>query len=64
MVITKRQQRQMERQLIASLTDACESAKTEIPGFNWLTHDNGNQAFPAGFVLPGFLTPRGTSTRR
>lgn len=48
MVITKRQQRQMERQLIASLTDACETAKAEIPGFDWLTHDNGKQEFPAG----------------
>lgn len=48
MVITKRQQRQMERQLIASLTEACEAAKAEIPGFDWLTHDNGKQEFPAG----------------
>lgn len=38
----------MERLLIAVLTEACEVAKTEIPGFSWLTHDNGNQEFPAG----------------
>lgn len=48
MVMSKRQQNRMERQLIAILTDACEVAKAEIPGFEWLTHDTGNQAFPAG----------------
>lgn len=48
MVTSKRKQQQMERQLIASLTDACEVAKAEVPGFNWLTHDNGNHQFPAG----------------
>jgi len=48
MVSPKRKQQQIERQLIASLTDACETAKAEIPGFIWLTHDNGNHEFPAG----------------
>jgi len=38
----------MERQLIACLTEACEVAKAEIPGFDWLTHDNGNHEFPTG----------------
>ncbi len=32
MVSPKRKQQQLERQLIACLTDACETAKAEIPG--------------------------------
>lgn len=48
MMSNKRKQKQMERDLVASLTDACETAKAEIPGFLWLTHDNGKQEFPAG----------------
>ncbi|WP_347332771.1 hypothetical protein [Marinimicrobium locisalis] len=48
MATSKRRQNQMERQLIKTLTEACEVAKAEIPGFSWLTHDNGNQSFPAG----------------
>lgn len=48
MVMSKGQQNRMERQLVAALTKACEVAKAEILGFEWLTHGNGNQAFPAG----------------
>lgn len=48
MATSKRRKQQMERQLIVTLTEACEAAKAEIPGFSWLTHDNGNQEFPAG----------------
>lgn len=44
----KRRQKRMERDLVANLTDACEAAKAEIPGFLWLTHDNGKQEFPDG----------------
>jgi len=51
MATAKRKQQQMERQLIASLTEACEAAKAEIPGFSWLTHDTGNQEFPAGLRI-------------
>jgi hypothetical protein len=36
----------IERRLIATLTDACETAKTEIPGFDWLTHTVDYTAFP------------------
>ena len=36
----------IERRLIAALTDACEIAKTEIPGFEWLTHTVDYRAFP------------------
>jgi hypothetical protein len=48
MATTKRQKNQMERQLVVTLTEACEIAKAEIPGFDWLTHDNGRYEFPAG----------------
>lgn len=34
----KRELARIERRLIATLTDACETAKTEIQGFTWLTH--------------------------
>ncbi|MGE8153980.1 hypothetical protein ACQKP5_22395 [Pseudomonas vancouverensis] len=34
----KRELARIERQLIATLTEACETAKTEIKGFTWLTH--------------------------
>ena len=34
----KRELARIERQLITTLTDACETAKAEIKGFTWLTH--------------------------
>lgn len=34
----KRELARIERRLIATLTDACETAKSEIKGFTWLTH--------------------------
>jgi hypothetical protein len=34
----KRELARMERRLISTQTDACETAKTEIKGFTWLTH--------------------------
>lgn len=43
---SKRDHARIERRLIASLTDACEAAKAEIVGFDWLTHEADYQAFP------------------
>lgn len=34
----KRELARIERRLIATLTNACETAKAEIQGFTWLTH--------------------------
>lgn len=34
----KRELARIERRLITTLTEACETAKTEIKGFTWLTH--------------------------
>ena len=43
---TSRDDARIERRLIATLTEACETAKTEIPGFAWLTHTVNYRAFP------------------
>ncbi|TDF82664.1 hypothetical protein [Pseudomonas sp. H9] len=40
----KRELARIERRLIATLTDACETAKGEIKGFTWLTHTADLQA--------------------
>lgn len=34
----KRELARLERRLVATLTEACETAKAEITGFTWLTH--------------------------
>lgn len=47
MALTKRQQQQ-EKKLIKALTAVCESAKSQIPGFKWLTHDHDQSNFPKG----------------
>ncbi|MCB2251542.1 hypothetical protein KTQ74_06525 [Pseudomonas chlororaphis] len=44
---SKREQARIERRLVASLTDACETAKAQIDGFAWLTHVVDDAAFPA-----------------
>lgn len=43
----KRELARIERRLIATLTQACETAKAEIKGFNWLTHTADLNALPA-----------------
>ncbi|AZF48699.1 hypothetical protein [Pseudomonas sp. R2-7-07] len=43
---TKRDSVGIERRLVAALTEACETAKAEIPGFEWLTHEVNYAAFP------------------
>ncbi|WP_235040495.1 hypothetical protein [Vreelandella profundi] len=50
-MIAKRERGKLERQLIASLTDACEQAKVEVAGFVWLTHCVDYQHFPASLVV-------------
>lgn len=46
MALSKREIAGIERQLVAALTEACETAKAEIPGFEWLTHTVNYTAFP------------------
>lgn len=46
MPLSKRDAARIERYLVASLTEACETAKSEINGFDWLTHTVDYAAFP------------------
>jgi len=47
MGLSKRDQTHIERRLVATLTEACETAKAEVVGFDWLTHDVDYAAFPS-----------------
>jgi len=47
----KRELARIERRLIATLTEACESAKGEIKGFTWLTHTADLHALAATLKL-------------
>jgi hypothetical protein len=51
MLLSKRDQAQIERRLVATLTDACETAKAEIVGFCWLTHEVDYTAFPSSLMV-------------
>ncbi|MDZ4186243.1 MAG: hypothetical protein U1D97_14865 [Desulfuromonadales bacterium] len=42
----KRKHLGIERELIRTLTLACETAKSEIVGFQWLTHEVDYERFP------------------
>lgn len=46
MLLGKRDQTRMERQLSSCLTQACEAGKAEIVGFSWLTHEVDYARFP------------------
>ncbi|QXI35650.1 hypothetical protein [Pseudomonas promysalinigenes] len=45
--LSKRDLARLERELVACLTDACETAKAEIVGFSWLTHRLDPNDIPA-----------------
>lgn len=47
MVLSKRDQAHIERRLVATLTQACETAKAQIVGFCWLTHEVDYAVFPS-----------------
>ncbi|MBC3475172.1 MULTISPECIES: hypothetical protein [Pseudomonas] len=49
--LNKRELARMERELIACLTEACETAKAEIVGFAWLTHRLDPDAFPGSLRI-------------
>ncbi|SEF02523.1 hypothetical protein [Pseudomonas migulae] len=51
MLLSKRDQAQIERRLIAALSKACETAKAEIEGFSWLTHDVDYERFPSSLMI-------------
>ncbi|WP_286913974.1 MULTISPECIES: hypothetical protein [unclassified Pseudomonas] len=47
----KRELARLERELVACLTDACETAKAQIVGFTWLTHRLDPDQFPASLRI-------------
>ncbi|MGE8060692.1 hypothetical protein [Pseudomonas sp. NPDC089547] len=47
----KREMARLERELVACLTEACETAKAEIVGFSWLTHRLDPEDFPASLRI-------------
>lgn len=51
MASSKRKYAAIERELIRSLTTACEIAKSEIVGFQWLTHEVDYAHFPQSLVV-------------
>ncbi|WP_047528765.1 hypothetical protein [Pseudomonas sp. 11/12A] len=51
MLLSKREQVQIERRLITTLTNACETAKSEIVGFSWLTHEVDYALFPSSLMV-------------
>ena len=51
MASSKRKHANMERELARSLTTACELAKTEFEGFEWLTHRVDYEHFPESLVV-------------
>lgn len=51
MLLSKRDQAHRECQLIACLTQACETGKAEIVGFAWLTHLVDYHKFPSSLMV-------------
>jgi hypothetical protein len=51
MLLSKRDKAHIERRLVATLTEACETAKAEIVGFSWLTHEMDYEVFPSSLMV-------------
>lgn len=51
MALSKRDITRLERELVTALTEACETAKAEIPGFEWLTHTVNDADFPGSLRI-------------
>ena len=51
MASSKRKYAGIERELIRTLTTACEIAKSEIVGFQWLTHEVDYAHFPQSLMV-------------
>lgn len=51
MLLNKREQAQIDKRLVATLTEACEIAKAELIGFEWLTHEVDYARFPASLQV-------------
>lgn len=59
----KRKYSGIERELIRALTLACETAKSEIVGFQWLTHDVDYEQFPQSLVVTWMFDSEANRTR-
>ncbi len=63
MAASKRKYAGIERELIRTLTDACETAKSEIVGFQWLTHDVDYQRFPESLLVTWMFDSEASKAR-
>lgn len=63
MASSQREQGQIERRLVSALTQACETAKAEIAGFTWLTHEAERHAFPSSLQIIWVFDTREHLTR-
>lgn len=63
MALSKRETAGLERQLVAAPTQACETAKAEIPGFEWLTHTVDYAAFPQSLRVTWVFDTRASQDR-
>lgn len=63
MASSKRKYAGIERELIRTLTIACETAKSEIVGFQWLTHDVDYEQFPQSLVVTWMFDSEASKTR-
>ncbi len=46
-----RDQRELEKALRTALTEACETARSEVEGFAWVTHEADHHNFPASLQV-------------
>ncbi len=63
MAASKRKHAGIERELIRTLTEACETAKSEIVGFQWLTHDVDYQRFPESLLVTWMFDSEASKAR-
>jgi hypothetical protein len=60
---SKRENARIERQLAVALTEACEVAKAEIPGFEWLTHEVNHAQFQQSLRVIWVFDSQASKTR-
>ncbi|MBA1202147.1 hypothetical protein G7009_10310 [Pseudomonas capeferrum] len=60
---SKRENARIERRLVATLTQACETAKAEITGFDWLTHEVDQEAFERSLQVIWVFDTRASKER-
>ncbi|OEC36150.1 hypothetical protein SAMN05216600_101112 [Pseudomonas cuatrocienegasensis] len=60
---SKRKFSGIERELIRTLTGACETAKSEIVGFQWLTHEVDYAQFPQSLIVTWMFDSEATKAR-